>query len=125
MKHAFYLFLLSGLLTPSLQAQTTIPIQARPLIDLLLSVKENDMEKFRNAFSRKIIQANPPTTWNQNLREGREVLLSKFGNFRVEDFSFSYQGNQEEGRIVLYYQQQAHLSLAVVREQEGWKLNEH
>ncbi|GAB4400187.1 MAG: hypothetical protein OHK0053_21500 [Microscillaceae bacterium] len=125
MKQAFYLFLLLGLQAPSLQAQATIPVQARPLIDLLLSVKENNMEKFRNAFSKKIIQANSPANWNQNLREGREVLISKFGNFRVEDFSFAYQGNQEEGRIVLYYQQQAHLSLAVVLEQEGWKLNEH
>ena len=104
-------------------SQEKIPIQAKPILDVLVSVKENDLKRFKNAFSSKITQKKED--WNNNLKEGKKNLVARFGDYELHDFEFQFSGDGEEGKVVLYYQKQPHFSLAVVKEQKGWKLNEH
>ncbi len=104
-------------------AQNTIPTQAKPLVDVLVSVKENDLQRFKNAFSQKINYKEKD--WNTNLAEGRKNLLAKFGDYNLKDFEFIFSGDNQEGKVVLYYQNQPHFSMAVIKEPKGWKLNDH
>lgn len=106
-----------------LLAQKPVPAQAKPLVDVLVSVKENDLQRFRSAFSEKINYQEKD--WNTNLAEGRKNLLAKFGDYSLKDFEFIFSGDNQEGKVVLYYQNQPHFSMAVVKEPKGWKLNDH
>ncbi len=104
-------------------SQQKIPEQAKPILDVLVSVKENDIQRFRSAFSTKIVREKKD--WDNNLKEGKKNLLARFGNYDLQDFEFLFSGDTEEGKVVLYFQNEPQFSLAVVKEPKGWKLNEH
>jgi hypothetical protein len=47
-----------------------------------------------------------------------------FGDYRLADFGFAFDGGGERGRVTLHYKGQPQLDLAVIREDGGWKLDE-
>jgi hypothetical protein len=104
-------------------AQKNIPIQAEPLLDVLVSVKENNIQRFKGAFSNEI--AREKKDWNSDLQEGKKNLIARFGDYKLQDFEFMFSGDHQEGKVVLYFQNEPQFSLAVVKEPQGWKLNEH
>ena len=105
-------------------AETEVVPQALPVIQLLEAVKEQDEEKLKSAFSERMQERLKKEEWSKVLERYRDGFNTSFGNFRIEDFSFDFSGDDKNGSVIVSYNGKPLPNMSVLKESDGWKLNE-
>jgi hypothetical protein len=111
-----------SLATPAAQRAKSPP-EAAPVIAVLKAVKESDVNAFRNAYSRRIREDKEQGDWGKNLKEARDNLKKMYGDYRIADFTFKYDGDTERGKVSFAYKHGKQLDLDVIKEEHAWKVD--
>lgn len=100
------------------------PPQAAPVIALLKAAKGADTAAFKNAYSRPIREDKDQGRWGGNLKEAQVNLKKLFGDYYLNDFSFTFSGDSEKGKVTLFHKGKEAFPLRVIKEGEKWKVDE-
>lgn len=98
--------------------------EAAPLIAVLKAVKVADAAAFKNAYSQRIREDKMQGDWEQNISMAQANLKKMFGEYNLTDFSFTFAGDKQTGKVSLSHKGQAAVTLAVIKEGDEWKLDE-
>jgi hypothetical protein len=106
---------------------TTIP-QAAPIVNLLSSIKAGDSGSLKSVWSKRMIERiNPEGTeekWEEVLGEYSDTFEHYYGDFELEDFRFSYEGDEMSGKLITDFKEERVGPLKVIKEGGEWKLDE-
>ena len=100
------------------------PPEAAPVIAVLKAAKGSDTAGFKNAYSRPIREDQDQGRWENNLREAQVNLKKLFGDYQLNDFSFTFSGDREKGKVTLFHKGEEAFPLTVIKEGEKWKVDE-
>lgn len=100
------------------------PPQVEPIVAVLRAAKARDAEAFRRSYSLRIRDAADQSDWPANVLEAKTHLAQMYGDYRVEDFQLSFDGGPDQGSVTIRYPGVKPIALRVVREGDGWKVDE-
>jgi hypothetical protein len=95
-----------------------------PMVAILKAAKNADATVFREAYSKRIRQDNPQADWGKNLHEAQTTLKEKFGDYQLGDFTYSFEGNDLQGKLAVSFKGKKQLAIAILKEEGAWKLDE-
>ena len=98
--------------------------EAAPVISMLKAARGSNTAGFKNAYSRPIREDKDQGRWENNLREAQVNLKKLFGHYRLNDFSFTFSGDREKGKVTLFYKGKEAFPLNVIKEGKDWKVDE-
>jgi hypothetical protein len=99
------------------------PPEAAAVIAVLKAVKESDVDAFRNAYSKRIREDKEQGDWAKNLQEAKVNLKAMYGDYRIADFTFTFDGDTDIGIVSFTHKNGKKLDLDVIREVDGWKVD--
>jgi hypothetical protein len=99
------------------------PPEAAPVIAILKAVKESDVQAFRSAYSWRIREDKEQGDWDKNLREAQGNLKKMYGDYKLDDFTFAFEGDEEMGKVSFTHKNGKRLDLDVVKEGKEWKVD--
>lgn len=111
-----------SLATPEAQTEE-FPPEAAAVIAVLKAVKESDVNAFKNAYSRQIREDKNQGDWEKNLKEAKANLQKLYGDYQVGDFTFTYEGGEEKGKVTFTHKTGKELDLEVIKEDGKWKVD--
>ena len=62
-------------------------------------------------------------TWESNLKEAQGNLKRRYGDYKLEEFAFTFTGDEERGNISISHKGNKPIALAVVKEDGQWKID--
>jgi hypothetical protein len=95
-----------------------------PMIAILEAAKHSDITQFREAYSSRIRQDSGQQDWSKNLQAAQATLREKFGDYQLNDFTFSFEGDDQKGKLGTSYKVKQQFVIAVVKEEGYWRLDE-
>ena len=100
--------------------------QARPVAEWIIAAKNSNMSLFKSAYSPKIrTQFEKEELWREGLEEVRNEIAAECGlSYSLDDFEFSFTGNELSGRTSIIFKGTEVFDMAVANQGDGWKLNE-
>ncbi|MBK1855337.1 hypothetical protein JO972_10235 [Verrucomicrobiaceae bacterium 5K15] len=113
-----------GFATSTAIAADTIA-QTQPVITFLKTVKEGDLKQLKSAFSEKMQAQCKKEGWDKLLQGYQRNFKEVFSDYKLDDFTLSYKGNHEKGRVLVVHKGYYFPSLSVIKEKAEWKLNQH
>jgi hypothetical protein len=108
----------------TLRAEVETPREAAPVIAMLKAVKDLDVAGFKNAYSKEIREDKGQGDWEKNLKEAHVNMSKLFGDYQLNDFSFTFAGNSEKGKVTLSHKGREVFPLNVIKEGDTWKVDE-
>ena len=100
------------------------PPEAAPVIAVLMAAKGNDVAGFKNAYSRRIREDKDQGDWEKNLKEAQANMKKLFADYQLNDFSFTFAGDGERGKVTLSHKGKEAFPLNVIKEGDKWKVDE-
>lgn len=100
------------------------PPEAAPVIAVLKAAKGSNTAGFKNAYSRPIREDQDQGRWESNLKEAQVNLKKLFGDYQLNDFSFTFFGDREKGKVTLFHKGKEAFPLNVLKEGKEWKVDE-
>lgn len=102
------------------------PEQALPLKTVLQAVRDKNVEAFKSAWSARIVQEDKArgSKWSKSMAEGRDNMTRMFGDYKMNQFDYTYEGTPQSGSVTCLFKGKKAFSLKVVHEKQGWKLDE-
>lgn len=100
------------------------PPEAAPVIAVLKAAKGSNIAGFKNAYSKRIREDKDQGDWEKNLKEAQVNMKKLFGDYRLNDFSFTFSGDREIGKVTLVHKGKEAFPLNVIKEGEKWKVDE-
>jgi len=100
------------------------PPEAAPVIAVLTALKDSDVAGFKNAYSKQIQEDQGQADWEKNLKEAQVNMKKLFGDYQLNDFSFTFVGGSEKGRVTLSHKGMEAFPLNVIKEGNNWMVNE-
>jgi hypothetical protein len=100
------------------------PREVAPVIAVLKAAKDSDVAGFKNAYSKEIREDKGQGDWKQNLKEAQVNMNKLFGDYQLSDFSFTFAGNSEKGKVTLSHKGREAFPLNVIKEGNSWKVDE-
>jgi len=94
------------------------------MIAILEAAKHSDPTKFSEAYSSRIRQDSGRPDWSKNLQEAQTTLKEKFGDYRLSDFRFVFEGDEQKGKLGISFKGKYQFAIAVVKEGGAWRLDE-
>jgi len=104
--------------------EVTTPPEAAPVIAVLKAAKGSSIAGFKNAYSKRIREDKDQGDWQKNLKEAQVNTKKLFGDYHLSDFSFTFSGDREKGKVTLFYKGKEAFPLSVIKEGEKWKVDE-
>jgi len=114
---------------PELPTKQQTTVQAVPVIAWLKSVQTADVDLYKTVWSDKMLRTVPKEkeaeTWMRNLQTHRDLFAKAFGEYKISDFAFTFEGEETRGRIIMEYKGRilSNMKIDVVKEESGWKVN--
>jgi hypothetical protein len=100
------------------------PREAAPVIAMLKAAKDSDVAGFKNAYSKEIREDKGQGDWKKNLKEAQVNMNRLFGDYQLRDFSFTFAGDSEKGKVTLSHKGREAFPLNVIKEGDTWKVDE-
>ena len=100
------------------------PREAAPVIAMLKAAKDSDVAGFKNAYSKEIREDKSQGDWKKNLTEAQVNMKKLFGDYQLSDFSFTFAGDSEKGKVTLSHKGREAFPLNVIKEGDTWKVDE-
>jgi hypothetical protein len=116
--------LLAALLVSCTSSDSRRAETSAPMIAILEAAKRSDTTHFREAYSSRIRQETGQQDWSKNLKEAQATLKEKFGDYRLNDFEFSFEGDEQKGKLGISFKGKQQFAIAVVKEGGAWRLDE-
>lgn len=113
-------------LIPLAGRQKIIP-EAEPVFNWLKAVKTSDPDLLKTVFSERMIRKfkDKETDWTELLNIYSGVFSEKYGEYNLEDFSFTFEGGSKSGNVIIFSEVgSSGLTVYVIKEKKGWKVNE-
>ncbi|XLS30390.1 hypothetical protein ACJD0Z_06085 [Flavobacteriaceae bacterium M23B6Z8] len=125
MKYCWLFFLLPIIFFPlALHGQQESIEQSKPFINVLIALENDAVELFKNSFSKEINDSKDATsTWEERLKEGEEKFSERFGDYDLQDFTFTFIDSTSQ--LQVWFQKKEAFKIRVVKEGNEWKLNQH
>jgi hypothetical protein len=98
--------------------------QAKPIYNLFKSIKKSDFKLFKTVFSPRIRLRFKQEGWKKIFNSYKNSFKKDFGNFVLDDFAYSYNGNENSGKVSVKFKGQEKGSLLVYKEGNAWKMDE-
>jgi hypothetical protein len=98
--------------------------QARPVAMLMVAVREQDARLFQSAFSSRMQAHIAKHGWQKSLRGYAEVFRAEFGEYRPEDFTYAFSGDDAAGVVAVTFKGRKLSGMRVVKEEGRWKVDE-
>jgi uncharacterized protein YlxW (UPF0749 family) len=117
-------FLLAAFLLSCTSSDSRRSETSAPMIAILEAAKHSDTTQFREAYSSRIRQDPGQQDWSKNLQEAQTTLKEKFGDYQLSDFAFSFEGDDQKGKLGVSFKGKQQFALAIVKEGGAWKLDE-
>jgi len=107
-------------------AQAKTPEQAVPLETVLRSIQQQNAVAFKSAYCKRIVQEEKAkgSDWSKLLQEGGKNMGKLLGDYRLNQFDYSYQGSPQSGNVTCLFQGKEVFRMRVIHEKVGWKLDE-
>ena len=123
--------LLAGILSacsliPLSEEGEVIP-QAEPVLNWLKAAKNSDPDLLKNVFSERMIKTfkTNEKNWPELLNIYQKVFKDKFGEYDLNDFSFTFEGGSKKGNVIIFKGAgSSGLPVYVIKEKKQWKVNE-
>ena len=96
----------------------------RPVAVWLAAVKDADQEQLKTAFSEAMRRQFDRDGWDTAMRTYQEIFKKEFGDYRLEDFSFEFTGDENRGTVSIAYKGRTLPALRVINEKNEWKIDE-
>lgn len=119
--------ILSACSTIALTGKSKIGPEAEPVYNWLKAVKTADAALLQAAFSQKMLTIFEQSGkgWPELLTIYTGVFTDKFGNYELSDFALTFEGGTTRGNVLISKGDgSSPLSVYVVKEDNGWKVNE-
>lgn len=117
----FYLLLL--ILVIGCSQRPIIP-QADPFENILVSIKNNSTNLFKNSFSERVHnEDNDNLTWAERLKVTKNRMELEFGELNPSDFSYDF--DKKKSKLIVRHKTNEPFRMKVVMENGNWKLDEH
>ena len=100
------------------------PPEAASVIAVLKAAKRSDVAGFKNAYSKPIREDKGQGDWEKNLKEAQVNMKKLFGDYQLNDFSFTFAGDREKGKVTLSHKGKEAFPLSVIKEGDMWKVDE-
>lgn len=94
------------------------------MLALLLAAREQDLELFKSAYSMPLRVRLDRLGWERMLRHYGQSFRRQFGDYSLDDFECSFEGDEARGQVTIVFKGQPLPPLSVVREGEAWKLDQ-
>jgi len=98
--------------------------EAAPVMAVLKALKDSDVAGFKNAYSKRIREDKGQGDWEKNLKEAQVNMNRLFGDYQLDDFSFTFAGDSEKGNVTLSHKGREAFPLNVIKEGDTWKVDE-
>jgi hypothetical protein len=98
--------------------------QARPFLLLLEAVKMRDEHKLKTVHSERIKEGLEKKGWASVMKQYQDAFKEQFGEYKLKEFTFEYEGNEMKGRVAIAHNGNALGKLPVIYENGVWKMNE-
>jgi len=98
--------------------------QARPVAVWLKAVKDGNQEQLKSVFSETMRRKFDDEGWDKVMSVYQELFRKEFGEYRDEDFSFQFKGDENMGTVSIVYRGKTLPGLQVIRENNEWKVDE-
>lgn len=98
--------------------------QAQSVIRWLKAVKEGDQKLLKNVFSEKLRERFDEEGWDKVLKTYQKAFEKEFGDYRLEDFAFEFDGGEQKGKVLIFHKGKKLPGVQVIKEQNDWKVNE-
>ena len=99
-------------------------LEAAPVIAVLKAAQDSDVTAFRDAYSKRIREGKEQADWENNLKEAQANMKKVFGDYQLKDFSFTFAGDKEKGKVTLSHKGKEAFPLNVIKEDDKWKVDE-
>ena len=96
----------------------------RPVAVWLAAVKDADQERLKTVFSESIRRQFDREGWDKVMKTYQEIFMMEFGDYRLEDFVFDFEGDGNRGTVSIVYKGRPLPGLRVVNEKNEWKIDE-
>ncbi len=100
------------------------PPEAAPMIAVLKAAKASDAAAFKKAYSKRLREDKMQGDWEKNVKEAQVNMKKLFGDYQLKDFSFTFAGDKEKGKVILFHKGKEAFPLNVIKEGDEWKLDE-
>ncbi|MBU1086546.1 MAG: ankyrin repeat domain-containing protein [Candidatus Omnitrophica bacterium] len=110
---------------PEAKVNPRIIPQAQPIYNLLKAVKISDIKLFKTVFSPRVRLRLAAQDWQNALENYKKTLPGNWGDFMLNDFSFVFNGKDDQGKVTINYKGKAQGALLVFKQGAKWKLDEN
>ncbi len=98
--------------------------QALPIVTWLKAAKNGDQKQLKTVFSESMQKRLEEEGWDKVLKTYQEGFKKEFGDYKIEEFTFEFQGKKEEGEVSIIHKGKKLPGLRVIKEKADWKVNE-
>ncbi|MBU1043375.1 MAG: ankyrin repeat domain-containing protein [Candidatus Omnitrophica bacterium] len=99
--------------------------QAQPIYNLLKAVKNSDIKLFKTVFSPRIRLRLAANDWQTVLENYKKTLPGNWGDFERKDFSFVFNGKDDQGKVTMSYKGKVQGAVLVFKQGAHWKMDEN
>jgi uncharacterized protein (TIGR03067 family) len=106
------------------ETKSVIPLQARPVRDLIQATLTGDRRLFQSALAKDLHPLHEKTGWQNSMNAVSLRFADDFGVYRLSDFRFRYEGDESTGHVHVGFQEKDVVGSGfdVVNEGDGWKI---
>jgi hypothetical protein len=105
-----------------------VPAEHRPFLTWIKALRDSDVESFKSVYSTSMQKSMARKGWKKMLAKYEKDMTAEFGDFKVEEFSLSFEPRQkknDEGKLRITFKGKKLPSFGIVREKGVWKLDEY
>jgi len=101
-----------------------IPPQAKPVVNWLQAMKTSNLELFKSVYSQRMQARFENQGWNESFSKYQHLCRVEFGDFELTDFWFSFEGDEQAGKVKITFKDRLLPPLDVIKDNDEWKINE-
>ena len=108
----------------SFDKEQSIPEEAEPVVNLIISTTTDDMELFKTVWTKEIVEfTDEDNYWTNSFPKIKAGAIDEFGsNYSVSDFDFYFHGNSYSGHVGFVFRETMNTGFViVVKEGDTWK----
>ncbi len=87
-------------------------------------IKNQNFEEFKDGYLQDDWDRMTKEKKDQLLNRYAKIFDSEFGDYKVEDFNVSFEGNENEGELIIFFKEKGLPNLMVKKVNNDWVLAE-
>lgn len=88
--------------------------------DYILALQNKDTVVFEQLFSEEHIKQFKKIGLQDVLNKNNSIFVGKYGDFKIEDFQFNYQGSETKGKLYFFYKGERAGNKVMLKIKDKW-----